>query len=208
MEENLIVSAQQGDAEAFQALVERYSDVAWRVARVWLPDRQTAEDGLQEAWLAVWHGLPSYSTNRPFRPWLLTVVANRCRMVYRRQSLKTIPLRSEEAESIGAPTNVEADILEKERDSELVAMLAVLTEEQRRVLELRFFADLELTEIAQVMNSPLGTVKSRLNRALAALRADIGSGCNPYLSAGPSEGTIVLATLAHTARQEEPHESR
>jgi RNA polymerase sigma-70 factor (ECF subfamily) len=208
MEESLIVSAQRGDAEAFQALVERYSDVAWRVARVWLPDRQTAEDGLQEAWLAVWHALPSYSTNRPFRPWLVTVVANRCRMMYRRQSRKTIPLEPEQAESIGAPTNVEADVLEKERDNELVARLAVLSEEQRRVLELRFFADLELSEIALVMKSPLGTVKSRLNRALMALRADIGSADNVYSSAHPGRGAIMLSTLARTASQEESHESR
>ena len=208
MEESLIISAQQGDAEAFQALVERYSDVAWRVARVWLPDRQTAEDGLQEAWLAVWYALPSYSTKRPFRPWLLTVVANRCRMVYRRQPERTIQLLPEQAEGIGAPTNVEADILEKERDRELVARLTVLSAEQRRVLELRFFADLELTEIAMMMKSPLGTVKSRLNRALAALRADIGSADSSYSSAHPGKGTIVVSTLARTARQEESHEPR
>ncbi|MGO8946346.1 MAG: RNA polymerase sigma factor [Ktedonobacterales bacterium] len=175
MEENLIVSAQHGDAAAFETIVKRYTDVAWRVARILLPNRQTAEDALQEAWLDAWRGLSRYSTKRPFRPWLLAVVANRCRMVYRQRSLPTVALLPEHAESISALTNVEAAVLESEQDSELLAALAVLSNEQRRVLELRFFADLELEEIALVMHSPLGTVKSRLSRALAAIRADISS---------------------------------
>lgn len=73
MEDDLISRALQGDTVAFQAIVKRYSEVAWRVARVLLPDCQAAEDALQEAWLDVWRGLPGYSTTRPFRPWLLAV---------------------------------------------------------------------------------------------------------------------------------------
>ena len=206
MEENLIVYAQHGDAVAFETIVKRYTDVAWRVTRVLLPDRQTAEDALQEAWLDVWHGLPGYSTRRPFRPWLLSVVANRCRMLYRRRSVITVPLQPEHAESICSPTNIEADVLKSERDSELLAGLAALSEEHRRVLELRFFADLELAEIALVLNSPLGTVKSRLNRALAALRADIGSTDYPNNSAHLHIGTHTISTRARTAIPEEPHE--
>ncbi len=174
MEDELIRNAQRGDTVAFQALVERYSAVAWRVARVLLPERQAAEDALQEAWLDAWRGLPSYSTTRPFRPWLLAVVANRCRMTYRRRSLETVPLLPKHAEIVPAPTNVEVDALRREPDDEeLIAALATLAAEQRRVLELRFFADLDLAEIALVMSIPLGTVKSRLNRALATLRANM-----------------------------------
>jgi RNA polymerase sigma-70 factor (ECF subfamily) len=189
MEENLIVSAQRGDTVAFATIVERYTDVAWRVARILLPDRQTSEDALQEAWLDVWRALPSYSIKRPFRPWLLKVVANRCRMMYRRRSLQTVPLLPEHAESLVAPIDVEAGALKSEQDLELLTGLAMLSDEQRRVLELRFFADLELAEIAQVMNRPLGTIKSRLNRALAAIRADIGSADNPFSTALRSTST-------------------
>jgi RNA polymerase sigma-70 factor (ECF subfamily) len=81
MGDDLISRAQRGDTAAFQAIVEHYSEVAWRVVRVLLPGRHEAEDALQEAWLDVWRGLPGYSTSRPFRPWLLAVVANRCRMM-------------------------------------------------------------------------------------------------------------------------------
>jgi RNA polymerase sigma factor (sigma-70 family) len=139
-----------------------------------LPDCQAAEDALQEAWLDVWRGLPGYSHTRPFRPWLLAVIANRCRMTYRRRSLETVPLLPEYAEILPATTNVETDALQHEPDDEqLLAELANLAAEQRRVLELRYFADLDLAEIALVMNIPLGTVKSRLNRTLALLRSDL-----------------------------------
>src|SRR5579885_3573783 len=89
MEDELIRNAQRGDTVAFQALVERYSAVAWRVARVLLPERQEAVDALQEAWLDAWRGLPSYSPTRPFLPWPLSVVATRCRMTDRRLSLES-----------------------------------------------------------------------------------------------------------------------
>jgi len=197
-EESLIRCAQYGDAVAFEAIVTRYSDVAWRVTRVLLADRQTAEDALQEAWLDVWHGLPGYSPRRPFRPWLLAVVANRCRMTHRRRSLPTLPLSVEHAESLSAPGTVEADVLENEIDSELQAALAALSLEQRRVLGLRFFADLDLAEIAVVTHSPLGTVKSRLNRALAAMRAEMSSPKCPK--------DALASSIARTAGQEAPDE--
>jgi RNA polymerase sigma factor (sigma-70 family) len=105
---------------------------------VLVPDCQAAEDALQEAWLDVWRGLPGYTNTRPFRPWLLAVIANRCRMTYRRRSLETVPLLPEHAEILPATTNVEADALQHELDDELLtAVLATLASEQRRVLDLR-----------------------------------------------------------------------
>src|SRR5262249_57429230 len=98
-----ISRAQLGDTEAFHWLVERNSDVAWRTARVLLQDREQAKDAVQEAWLDAWQGLHRFTPGRPFRPWLLTVVANRCRMFGRRRVLPTVPLAADEAElAIGA----------------------------------------------------------------------------------------------------------
>ena len=171
MEETIIRRAQMGDQRAFQQLTELYHDIAWRTARVLLSERTVAEDALQDAWLDVWRGLPRFQIYRPFRPWLLTIIANRCRMTARRQNITTVPLvDSSEVDGLFSTDDVLKYVLHQERGVELQAALIMLPSEQQRVLGLRFFAELELNEIALVMAIPVGTVKSRLHRALTALR--------------------------------------
>jgi len=92
MEDNIIQRAQMGDQVAFQQLIETYNTIAWRTAQVMLPDRATVEDVIQEVWLDVWRGLPRFQQDRQFRPWLLTIVANRCRMATRRRKVPTMRL--------------------------------------------------------------------------------------------------------------------
>ncbi|HUY76240.1 MAG TPA: sigma-70 family RNA polymerase sigma factor [Ktedonobacterales bacterium] len=183
MEDDLIRRAQGGDQAAFRALVEQYTPVAWRTARALLADRSAAEDALQDAWLDIWRATPRLDPARPFRPWLLTVVANRCRMQARRRSLPLAPLDDALAERLADETSESGYVgyvgygaapTSTADDASLNAALAALTTEQRRVLALRYHADLDLNEIAEVLAIPLGTVKSRLHRALAALRARLG----------------------------------
>ncbi len=170
MEETIIHRAQTGDQWAFQQLVEMYHDVAWRTARVLLSDRSVAEDALQDAWIDVWRGLPRFQANRPFRPWLLTIIANRCRMTARCHNLPTTPLDNSEIDGLLNVDDVLKYVLYQERRAELQVALATLPSEQQRVLGLRFFAGLELHEIALVTTVPVGTVKSRIHRALNGLR--------------------------------------
>lgn len=167
MEDDLIRCAQAGDQAAFRTLVDIYTPVVWRVAVVLLPDRGSAEDALQESWLDIWRGLPRFQCGRSFRPWLLTIVARRCWMVRRRRTLPTVSLHLEEIDDLPSDKDY---LLQIEADQTLQAVLVTLPAEQQRILELRFFEDLELTEIALAMNTPLGTVKSRLHRALSILR--------------------------------------
>jgi RNA polymerase sigma factor (sigma-70 family) len=123
---------------------------------------------VQEAWLDAWRGLGRFEPGRPFRPWLLALVANRCRRAARRWAPSFVPL-DEFAESQGQWD----DQLGQTLDAEVGSALGLLSPDQRRVVALRFFADLELAEIAGVTATPLGTVKSRLHRALALLRASL-----------------------------------
>lgn len=175
MEDRTIERAQLGDQLAFQQLIETYHAFAWRTARVLLSESAAIEDVLQEVWLDVWRGLPRFQRARPFRPWLLTIVANRCRMDFRRRRLSTQALDSDEADQALCADDVLEHVLRLEVDLELQSALEILTAEQRHVLELRFFADLDLHEIALVTGVPLGTVKSRLHRALASLRLHLRS---------------------------------
>ncbi len=185
MEDALIRRAQAGEQSAFRALVEQYTPVAWRVARALLAERGAAEDTLQEAWLDAWRGLPQLDPARPFRPWLLTIVANRCRMQARRRSLPTRTLDDELAERLPALDDLSA-LGESGDDEALYNALATLSAERRRLLALRYQAELELAEIAQVCDLPLGTVKSRLSRTLAELRARLGVTAHPTTSTPPT----------------------
>ena len=174
MEDDLIRRAQRGDQQAFAQLVEGYARVVWRTAAALLHDDALAEDAAQEAWLDVWKALRTFQADRPLRPWLLAVVANRCRMLARHRTVATYSLDREGFDILtdfADAQDVEAQTLQTEADAELRAILATLSADQRAILELHFFADLALTEIALVIDTPLGTVKSRLHRALQTLRA-------------------------------------
>lgn len=171
MEREIVQRAQRGDQRAFQQLVESYGQLAWRTAYILLPDPGLIEDALQEAWLDVWRGLTTFQPARPLRPWLLAIVANRCRMVARRQHLPTLSLEAEAIADATSEHDAEAHALQRERDAEVQAALAALAPDQRRIVALHFYADLTLSDIAAVTNLPLGTVKSRLHRALQTLRA-------------------------------------
>src|SRR5262249_37749981 len=92
MEQDLIGRAQLGDQEAFYQLVEHNAQIVWRTAATLLHDDALAEDAAQEAWLDVWRALDRFHLDRPFRPWLLTIVANRCRMLKRRRTVTTYSL--------------------------------------------------------------------------------------------------------------------
>jgi RNA polymerase sigma-70 factor (ECF subfamily) len=166
-ERALIERAQAGSAEAFRGLVELYAPVTERMARVLLHSRERAEDAVQEAWLDVWRGIRSFQPERPFRPWLLTVVANRCRMEARKVSHDPdiVPLTDSVAIELVEPVDPT-----QTGDDDLKEALSRLDDDQRRILALRFFTDLKLEEIATLMDLPLGTVKSRLHRTLLALR--------------------------------------
>jgi RNA polymerase sigma factor (sigma-70 family) len=172
IEESIVLRAQRGDSQAFQQIFEEYHGIAWRTARVLLGDSALVEDALQEAWIDVWRGLPRLQHRQTIRSWLLTVIANRCRMALRRPVPAAVSLESEQ-EVLYTPDEVES-ILERITRQETYASirkaLARLPADQRRVLELRYFADLELSEIALVASLPLGTVKSRLHRSLHTLR--------------------------------------
>jgi RNA polymerase sigma-70 factor (ECF subfamily) len=149
-ESDVIARAQAGDRDAFRLLVEEYAPLGSRTARVLLANPADAEDAVQEAWVDAWRALPRFQVGRPFRPWLLTLVANRCRMKARRHNPE---VAYDEGMADERAAEMEAG---SEYDGELQEALDELEPEQRRVLALRFYADLQLDEIAEVMDVPLG----------------------------------------------------
>ena len=151
--------------------MRRHQAVAFRTAFAITGDAAEAEDAAQEAFVKVYRTLDRFRSGAPFRPWLLTVVANEARNRRRAAGRRlNLTLRAAEHGSQGAPPSPETTVLAEERRAELLGAVDGLREEDREVISLRYFLELTEAEAAAVMGCARGTVKSRLSRAVGRLR--------------------------------------
>ena len=169
----LVERARNGDVNAYEALVQQYQELAFRVAYQVTGDAADAEDAAQEAFVNAYYALGRFRPGAPFRPWLLRIVANEARN--RRTAARRRTVLAERAlvaQSSGeaAPSPERAAEADEFRAT-LITTLRGLREDDRLVLTYRLFFDLAESEMAVALNCPRGTVKSRLSRALARLRA-------------------------------------
>jgi RNA polymerase sigma-70 factor (ECF subfamily) len=160
----LVKRAKAGDRSAFDELVGPLVGQAFRLAFGMLHDRASAEDAVQEAAVRSWRKLSNLRPGSPLRPWFLAIVANQCRTVMRARWWSVVRLDDiERSESAGFEDQIV-------RGADLRAALRKLATDQREVLVLRYYLDLPLEEVASITGVPVGTVKSRINRGLAAMR--------------------------------------
>jgi RNA polymerase sigma-70 factor (ECF subfamily) len=167
-----------GDTDAYSALVRRHAPVAVRTAAL-LGAGADAEDVAQEAFVKAYDALGRFRPGAPFRPWLLRIVANETRNLHRAAGRRSA--REQRAWAAteplllhGGDDNVTETVLGDDRREALVAGLARLSVPHRQVVTCRYLLDLDEAETAAVLGWPRGTVKSRLHRALAALREVLG----------------------------------
>ena len=168
-----MVRANEGDAAAFGLLVTRCSASAQRVATVVLGSHEGAADVVQDASVRAWRSIGSVDPERGFRPWFLRVVANTARNDRRSRGRRAaLAVRA----SIVRPAETEdpgvAAVTASQREF-VVEALNRLDGPDRLVIALRFFEDLTHSEMAIALDCPTGTVKSRLSRAMARLRAEL-----------------------------------
>lgn len=174
-EARLVERARRGDEAAFGLLVRRHQTVAFRTACVLAGDAADAEEAAAEGFVKAWSALPRFRADAPFRPWLLSIVANEARMRRRaagRRAGWTVRA-AERARLAEPPPTPEDAVLVAERTSELLRGLAALAEDHRAVVELRHVLGLSEAETAAALGCRPGTVKSRLSRALELLRAEV-----------------------------------
>lgn len=193
-EVGLVRRAQRGDAAAYETLVRRYQEIAFRTAYLIIGDANEAEDAAQSGFIKAWNALdrfepdptqrpnkrprtppqpPPMSSTTPFRPWLLQIVANEARnRRTARARHPTLALHDFDHHRVAAPTDApEAAALASERDETLLAALNALSPDDRRVITCRYFLELSEAETADTLGVAPGTVKSRLFRALRRARA-------------------------------------
>jgi RNA polymerase sigma-70 factor (ECF subfamily) len=156
--------------ERFLRLAGGELDRAYRLAGLLLGDARDAEDAVQEALLRAWTRLGTLSDPAAFRPWFDRVLVNICRDRLRRRSkVRFVPIEAGAGATAADPFR---DLLARD---EALRALDALDADERTVVVLHYWADLPLADVASRTGWPIGTVKSRLHRALgkagARLRA-------------------------------------
>ena len=168
----LVLRAQRGDERAFEMLVRPHWEIAFRLAYVITRNAADAEEAAQDAFLKAWLALGRFRSSRPFRPWLLSIVANEARNRRRSASRRArLSLRAQVAHGSGdaAPSPEDLAVAAEER-TRLLEALERLPDDSRLVLTCRYLLDLSEEETAAALGVRRGTVKSRTSRALERLK--------------------------------------
>lgn len=169
MHRALVDSAKGGDREAFDALARTVGDECMAIAYGILRDFDRAEDAVQAALIAAWQQLRSLRDPDRFEPWLHRILTHECYAEARRGSRMRAEIRV-----LRMPGQTDAsEILSVNDRDQLDRAFRRLTLEQRSVLVFHYYVGLPVPEVADRLGIPLGTAKSRLHHATAALRASL-----------------------------------
>jgi RNA polymerase sigma-70 factor (ECF subfamily) len=175
MDRELVILAREGDHDAFARLVAASVGRLNAIARLILRDYALAEDAVQDAFVDAWRSLPGLRDPERFDAWLTRLLVRSCQDVRRRARRRVVelPLLSDEGPHVADHQATFAMTDQIERG------LRGLTVDQRAVLVLSFYLDLPVAEAASTLGIPAGTMKSRLHRAILALRASVDADDRP-----------------------------
>ena len=164
------MAAQVGSSEAFTRLIEAEAPAALRLCRAILRSEAEAQDATQEAWIRAWRDLPSLRTPGAWPAWFRRITVRAAIDRGRRRAVREVSAERLLGEAVDAVDDVSAGVGARD---EMRRAFAGLSTDDRAVLALRFYADLEVPDVATALGIPLGTAKSRLHRALARLERGI-----------------------------------
>ena len=177
----LLIRARNGDREAFGELVERHQRRVWRVCRQYLGPADAgaaAQDALVKAYLS----LPSFDGRSAFTTWVTRIAINTCLDELRRRGREGLRVEGAGDGAVEDPLAALPDSgpgpedrsIQRQAVARLAALEQGLPDRQREIFRLRFYAELELEEIAGALGVHVGTVKTQLHRAVHRLREGLG----------------------------------
>jgi len=170
----LALLAQKGDRAAFEAIYDRHAEgVARTLASFAGPDRDLLDDLIQEVFFRVVDGLDSYRPRRPFAHWLYTVALNTGRS-YARRSSKVIPVDPIDFDNREDDRHRVATLADEILSTTLIRLVKRLPDRLRDVVSLRIASRLTYDEIADLLDIPAGTARSRMHNAIGILRQQLG----------------------------------
>jgi RNA polymerase sigma-70 factor (ECF subfamily) len=178
-DEELMERAGRGDAKAFSVIYDRHSSAAYSLAYRMCGRKGTAEDVVQEAFLSLWRAGARYDSQRgSVRTWILGIVHNRAIDQLRRSTVHDSRRASDEGieERFEARERTDVEAVRRGDAVAIRAAMDTLPPDQLRVIELAYFGGFTHSEIAEMLDTPLGTVKGRMRLGLEKLRSVLGEG--------------------------------
>ena len=180
-DEELVARATAGDHDAFAQLVTRWERPIYALAYRTLRREEEARDVVQDAFLRAYRGLKGFKGEAKFSSWLYRITLNLCRdwmRKERRAPVAQVPEGTDPldlADQQAAPTESVEDLVARREMSAAVQLaMADLPEEQRTAIMLKEYHGLTFQEIAEMLDCPLSTVKTRLYQGLSVLRRGVG----------------------------------
>lgn len=163
-DEQLMSFLQKGSESAFNELYDRYSNrILFFMYKLLQQDEARAQDFTQDVFLKVIENAERFDTAKSFKTWIFTIAANHCKNYFRSAYSNTIDIDRIEEES----TEEELGLYDKERVMTVLSTeIDRLASPYKETFVLRYSEDLKIKEIAEIMDCPVGTIKSRLNHAV------------------------------------------
>jgi RNA polymerase sigma-70 factor (ECF subfamily) len=177
-DEDLMQLVRENQASAFEVVYERHADAAFSLAYRMCGKRSLAEDVVQEAFLSLWRSGARYDRTRAsVRTWVLGIVHNRAIDALRRGTVHDRRRASDEGieERFESKERTDVEASRREEAREVRSALRELPAEQSRVIELAYFGGFTHTEIASMLDTPIGTVKGRMRLGLRKLQGPLAS---------------------------------
>jgi RNA polymerase sigma-70 factor (ECF subfamily) len=171
MQHELVERARSGDHEAFAQLARASFPRLYRTAHLILRDSESAKDAVQDALMQAWRHIRAIRDPGSWDAWLHRTTVRACYKVARKEKRRIlIELHVMPDPDIARALDTSADVAERDR---LGRELGRLDIDQRTVIVLHYYLDLPLVDVAEILDIPAGTVKSRLHRGLEAMRASM-----------------------------------
>jgi len=168
----MIEKWQEGDIDAFETLFQQYKGLVYKNALLLMENKEEAEDVLQEVFISVWNARLLYDTEKgSIATWLRKITVNNC--LNRKQKSKVLITHDEEFLDNVTDSNtksIEEELIVKEEYTEMFQLIGALNFKHRTVIILRYFNDLSYKEIADLLDIPIGTVRSRIYTALTLIK--------------------------------------
>jgi len=182
VDQQLVERVQRGDKHAFNLLVNKYQRKLGRLISRFVRDPAEAEDVTQDAFIKAYRALPTFRGESAFYTWLYRIGINTAKnhlLANKRRAPTNTPFDTDDAESfedaaqLHEVTTPENELMSKQVVNVVQASLQQLPEDLRSALTLREIEGLSYEEIANVMNCPVGTVRSRIFRAREAIAENL-----------------------------------
>jgi RNA polymerase sigma-70 factor, ECF subfamily len=178
-DEDVMQLVRRGDARAFEVIYERHSAAAFSLAYRMMGTRTGAEDVTQDAFLSLWRSGARYDRARgSVRTWVLGIVHHRAIDALRRATVHDRRRASDEGieERFEARDRTDVEAARREEAGTVRGALSSLPADQSQVIELAYFGGFTHTEIADMLDAPVGTVKGRMRLGLKKMKAQLGEG--------------------------------